>query len=245
MCYSRMNLVAEEPDKIDLMHFIRPRVGNARSKWSEAHPLGPPLRITDNGVATVVQPAKVMRYLGFYLDPQLRFREHVHHYATKACSATVALRMLGNSVRGLTRMISVGFTSPMSLTYGKESWRHPHWKRIKWIHKELRVAQSRAARWITGGFRTTPIGALEIAASLLPVKLAINRLTIQFSMRARTLHSVHPIIAHLPRLWHKSRLNISPPLPLRETEDCRRDYADHPYSSDCISGRQRQNRCAP
>ena len=126
--------------------------------------------------------------------------------------------MLGNSVRGLTSYdkcrIYISNILPV-LTYGKELWWNPHWKRIKWIHKELQVAQSRAARWITGGFRTTPIGALEVTAGLLPIKLAINRFMIQFAIHARMLHTGHPIVAHLPRLWHKSRLNITPPFPYK------------------------------
>ncbi|KAI0069733.1 hypothetical protein K474DRAFT_1566293, partial [Panus rudis PR-1116 ss-1] len=49
-----------------------------------------------------VQPKPIIRYLGFYLDSKLTFKEHIRFYATKASSASQCMRMLGNSCRGLS-----------------------------------------------------------------------------------------------------------------------------------------------
>ncbi|KAI0072725.1 hypothetical protein K474DRAFT_1604529, partial [Panus rudis PR-1116 ss-1] len=49
-----------------------------------------------------IQAKPVIRYLGFYLDAKLTFKEHIRFYATKACSATHCVRMLGNACRGLS-----------------------------------------------------------------------------------------------------------------------------------------------
>ncbi|KXN86802.1 hypothetical protein AN958_09597, partial [Leucoagaricus sp. SymC.cos] len=42
------------------------------------------------------------RYLGFYFDHQLTFCEHVQYYSTKAIAMVHAMKMLGNSLRGLS-----------------------------------------------------------------------------------------------------------------------------------------------
>ena len=84
------------------------------------------------------------------------------------------------------------------MTYGAHLWWHPKWKGQKWIIKELLSTQYRAARWITGAFRTTPVGALEIAAGLMPIKNSINQLMHKAAYRVHTLHRGHPIRAHLP-----------------------------------------------
>lgn len=85
----RLGLI-QESDKLELMHFIRKRKG-CTPTWSQNKLLGPQLRAFENGCEVIVKPKAVMRYLEFYLDPQLTFREHIRFYATKACSTMVAL----------------------------------------------------------------------------------------------------------------------------------------------------------
>ncbi|KXN84520.1 hypothetical protein AN958_12398 [Leucoagaricus sp. SymC.cos] len=46
-------------------------------------------------------PKTFWRYLGFYFDRQLTFREHVQYYSTKAISTVHTMGMLGNSLQGL------------------------------------------------------------------------------------------------------------------------------------------------
>lgn len=52
------------------------------------------------------------------------------------------------------------------LTYGLPLWYRPVFKGQKWIYKDLGSVQSLAARWITGCFHTTPLGALDILVGL-------------------------------------------------------------------------------
>jgi hypothetical protein len=52
--------------------------------------------------STMLVPKLFWRYLGFYFDKSLSFKEHVRYYSTKAFSMVLAMRMLGNSSRGLT-----------------------------------------------------------------------------------------------------------------------------------------------
>ena len=41
------------------------------------------------------------RYLGFYFDQYLFFKEHVHYYFTKALSTIKVIGLLGNSTKDL------------------------------------------------------------------------------------------------------------------------------------------------
>ena len=145
-----------------------------------------------------------MRYLGFFLDPSLSFREHIRIYSTKACSTTGALRMLGNSARGVDptskRKLYLSNVLPV-LLYGAQLWWHPQWKGRKGIGRMLQRAQGRAARWITGCFRTTPLGSMDLLAGLIPVQIQVDRYMTRAGLRARTLHDGHPTRALLPAAW--------------------------------------------
>ncbi|GJE98412.1 hypothetical protein PsYK624_146420 [Phanerochaete sordida] len=178
-----------ETDKLELMHFrkrTRPR----------ATTLGPDLVLQIAGRLHRVTPKEEMRYLGFYLDPALSFRSHIKFYTTKATSTVAALRMLGNSVRGLSpiskRKLYISNVLPLML-YGAQLWWTPTWAGRKWAANLLQKAQSRAARWISGCFRTTPVGAMDMAAGLIPVRPQIDQYMKRAAIRLTALPAVHPI----------------------------------------------------
>ena len=78
-----------EYDKSEIFHFSR------------AHNnLNPELDLLAIGASTL-KPKTYWRYLGFYFDQYLSFKEHVWYYSTKALSTVKAMGMLGNSSRGL------------------------------------------------------------------------------------------------------------------------------------------------
>lgn len=209
---SRLGLGIEH-DKLELMHFVKPRTPAA----SESHPLGPDIVICADNEQARVRPKSIMRYLGFFLDPSLSFRHHVKTYTAKACSTVQAYRMLGNSVRGMSppdrRRLYISNILPIAL-YGAQLWWHPSWKRTKWIAQELQKIQSRAGRWITGCFRTTPAGSLDILARLIPIRHQVNKHMRDAALRIRTLPESHPLRASMPPYWRTNALNIVGPLPL-------------------------------
>ncbi|GJE94382.1 hypothetical protein PsYK624_105510 [Phanerochaete sordida] len=183
----RLGLQAE-PDKLELMHFPK----RTRPK----HPtLGPDLVVRTDGQLLRVSPKATMRYLGFFLDPTLSFRAHVKHYATKATSTVAALRMLGNSARGLTpinkRTIYISNVLPLML-YGAALWWNAGWRGRKWAAGLLQTAQARAARWISGCFRTTTVGAMEMAAGLLPIRAQVDLHMHRSGLRLHSVHDKHP-----------------------------------------------------
>ncbi|KZV67103.1 hypothetical protein PENSPDRAFT_545836, partial [Peniophora sp. CONT] len=110
------------------------------------------------------------RYLGFFFDTFLSFKPHVTFYANKALSTVRALPMLGNSKRGLpprTKRLLYITNIRSVMLYGHLCWFNCNKPRVELV-KILTKAQSAACRWITGAFRTSPIGGLGIAASILP-----------------------------------------------------------------------------
>ncbi|KAJ1301861.1 hypothetical protein OPQ81_009088 [Rhizoctonia solani] len=88
----KLGLEFELP-KSELIHFIRP--------YSKCNS-NPTLTISDSGTDVVIHPLDVIRWLGFYLDRKLNFKEHVKNMATRALGTIAGLRMLANTVRGLS-----------------------------------------------------------------------------------------------------------------------------------------------
>ena len=205
--------LAIEASKYELLHFRR-----ARTPWSASFPLGPPIALQVPGQPIVrVNPTASVRYLGFFLDPRLSFKAHIRFYATRAASTVNSLRMLGNSIRGMApvhrRRLYISIVIPV-MTYGAQLWWHPRWKGLKWALHEFQRAQSRAARWITGAFHTTPIGALEIFAGLVPIRHQIDKFMKKAALRVRTLPSSHPLRASLPPYWVINEHAVQAPYPL-------------------------------
>ncbi|RXW12052.1 hypothetical protein EST38_g13802 [Candolleomyces aberdarensis] len=85
--------LAFEHDKTELFHFTRARTGFDRSL-----DLGYAPYTGDNPL----KPKTFWRYLGFYFDRKLTFKEHARYYTTKALTTVMEMRMLGNSTRGLS-----------------------------------------------------------------------------------------------------------------------------------------------
>ena len=77
-----------EHDKSEIFHFSR-----------AYNNLNPELDLLAIDVPTF-KPKTYWRYLGFYFDWCLPFKEHIWYYSTKTLSTVKAIGMLGNSSRG-------------------------------------------------------------------------------------------------------------------------------------------------
>jgi len=75
--------------------------------------------------APTLKPKTYWRYLGFYFDRCLSFKEHVQYYSTKALSIVKAMGMLGNSTKSLLsfqkRLLYRSYVVPI-VTYGFRLW---------------------------------------------------------------------------------------------------------------------------
>src|SRR5258707_14060874 len=102
--------------KNKLIHFTRSTRGRHAGD-------GPSIIIPTNtpDKLKTVKPAKSIHYLGVWLDSQLNFNEHIQKTTSKALTATHALRILGNSIRGMhqahARKIYIGAIHPIAM-YG-------------------------------------------------------------------------------------------------------------------------------
>lgn len=173
-----------EIDKLEIAHFV-PRGFN-----------GPYLPITishNSQTVTKVPDKSAWRYLGFFLDPHLRFDYHVKYYSSKAMSTVRGYPMLGNSNRGLIpmqkRLLYVSCILPI-MSYGFRLWYNPTHPPQRHL-RLFKLTQSAAARWILGAFRTSPIGGMEILAGLLPIPIQLKRLYQQTIVRFSSLPPSH------------------------------------------------------
>ncbi|CAA7267579.1 unnamed protein product [Cyclocybe aegerita] len=132
------------------------------------------LGYTPHTGATPLKPKTFWRYLGFYFDHGLTFHEHVRYYATKAFTTVQAMRMLGNSTRGLSpkqrRLLYWSCVVPIA-TYGYRLWYFD------------------GAR----AFHTSPTGGLEALVGLIPVHLMLKKLATHAVYRVATLSDTHPL----------------------------------------------------
>ena len=120
---------------------------------------------------TPLKPNPYWQYLGFYFDRALTFKEHTHRYSTKALTTVRAMVRLENSTRGISpkhkRLLYRTCVLPVA-TYGSHLWNYEGC-RNKGPLSELKSMQAKAARWITGSFRTAQNGAVETIAGLPPI----------------------------------------------------------------------------
>ena len=77
--------------------------------------------------------------------------------------------------------------------------------------KELSKIQRQAAIWITGAFRTSPSGAVESLAGLMPVHLHLCKLASRSHARLHTLADAHmsrmvALDVYSPMIWHNPAL---------------------------------------
>ncbi|XP_006454877.1 hypothetical protein AGABI2DRAFT_114622 [Agaricus bisporus var. bisporus H97] len=63
----------------------------------------------------------------------------------------------------------------------------------------LRLTHNQGARWITGAFRTSPMGAMSAMAGLMPLHLQLKKLFERSVIRINTLHPHHPVLSLLER----------------------------------------------
>jgi len=78
-----------EHSKTKLFHFTRAH-----------HSPNPSINLSLVG-GPVISLKPIWQYLGFYFDRRLNFNYHTHFYATKCLSTLSAMKILGNSSRGL------------------------------------------------------------------------------------------------------------------------------------------------
>jgi len=176
-----------EHDKSEIFHFSRAHNDS-----------NPELDLSAIGAPTL-KPKTYWRYLGFYFDRRLSFKEHVRFYSTKALSTVKAMGMLGNSTQGLLplqkRLLYRSCVVPIA-TYGFRLWYFAG-APTKAQVSLLVTMQCKAAFWILGAFHTSPTGGIEALAGLIPIHLHLKKLVKRSCLRTATLPSQHVLMSLL------------------------------------------------
>ena len=195
-------------DKTELIHFHRKR----RGQIQEPHiNLQPP-----QGLARVVRPEAHLRWLGMFFDQKLCWKKHVEIMSRRALSTISGLRVLANTIRGVSvanaRLLYKTVVLPV-LTFGSPVWYTG--TKQKSLIKPLEHAQNEGLRWLLGAFRTTPSAEMHHIGAIVPIPFLLQRLTTNAATRLLTLPASSQVLARLPPEWPEH--SDAPPVPLPHT----------------------------
>ena len=190
-----------DKDKRELMHYTRRQQDGS-----------PAIRLPENnGTISTIPTSSTVRWLGVYFDRKLLFNKHIAKITSKAEAAVASISMLANTIRGLShyhlRQLYQTCILPV-ISYASVVW----WTGKKRHAQAISKVQNRAIRLICAAFRTTPIHALEIEASIPPIPLFLDSANKRAAIRFNKLSTNNPILQRLPNEWRTNN-NSPPPLP--------------------------------
>jgi hypothetical protein len=212
---SRLHDVGMPVDKgkCDAMHFTRKR-GLGSPAFCPEMPNGEKLHVTAQ---------KNMHWLGFFFDRQLLWTQHVDIMCNRAMSKVHGLKILGNSVKGMRldnrRQLFNTIIIPV-LTYGVPLWYRGADKRQGKLVQKMQRVQNAALKSMLGAFRTSPVRAMEHIASIIPMRLRIERLMARAAVCLRTLPVLLQPLMRMPDAWHppgepRQAIPVAAPRPIK------------------------------
>ena len=141
-----------------------------------------------------LQPKSVIRWLGVWLDTKLLFKFHVEKKIADADRILSSMIRLSNTERGLSfqamRQLYIACITSVA-DYGVPVW----WKKDKQQHllDKYQTLQNKALRKVLGAFKSSPIRAMEIEASLPPPVIRFQKLCKNYALRLLTIDEEHPL----------------------------------------------------
>jgi len=151
-------------------------------------------RIEMNGVA--IERTATIKALGIILDEKLQYHEHVRARVAKAMAVLGQIAGLTRCSRGAgarsMRTLIVSTVLPV-LTFGSAVWFVPGRRGMQQLLDMMQPVMKKAAKLVSGGYRTASRAALEVEADLMPVELQLQKLSFAFAARCRALPPSHPL----------------------------------------------------
>lgn len=167
--WAESNAVRPETSKTEAILFSRKR---AHRKCQA------PIRV---GEQTVRFAPEATRWLGIWLNSELRLVENRHRRIAKARQAEAALRHIASkygvppaSTRNLQSAIVQG-----TMLYGAELT----WNGKKTVEKEYQDAINRIGRATLGAFRSTPLGIVAAESGFTPARALLDHRQASFTRR--------------------------------------------------------------
>jgi hypothetical protein len=153
-----------------------------------------------------------MRVLGVWVDPKLQWKEHVKKVTRKGNASFEALSRLSASTWGpsmrRSRLIYSAVVRPAML-YGSQVWgaRDDGEPIAKSTLQPIQAIQNKCLRRVTGGYKRTPVAALEKETGVPPCDIYIDTIALQRAITVRA----HPVEAEISRtlndIWHAAAPN--------------------------------------
>ena len=176
--------VTFEIEKSEFIHFCHRK-----------EPPTSPLILNNN---ITLEPKEVVRWLGIWFDRRLNFKTHIDKRLQLANGALSRIRNLASVSRGLhchaLRQLYLACVTSV-LDYGSILW---HGRRgTSMLSNKCQKLQNQALTIITGAYKGSPIKALEVEASILPVKVRHQKQLIFYGIRILRLQRDHVIQEHL------------------------------------------------
>ncbi|KAF8684340.1 hypothetical protein AX14_004144 [Amanita brunnescens Koide BX004] len=204
LAYIGLNI---EPSKTELIHFYAFQHDTSTRTLARTHQ--PSLNFEWNGTDFSIKPVQVWRYLGFFFTPTLDWSYHIQYYTNKAFSSVRACGMLGNSIRGIgPKQRSLAYQTCVLpiLSYGLALWYAPQGVGIIRHLKRMERVHAFALGWITGSFRTSPIGARGVIAGIPPLRIIFDLRFHGLRARLTTLDDYHIASSSRSLRWTDPRI---------------------------------------
>ena len=190
-----------DPSKSELIHF---------SRRQDPHLLRP-LVLPDGSI----NASPVVRWLGIFFDQKLSFHHHLRILCNRARTAATGLRVLSNTVRGLSqkhlRALHKTCILPI-ITYASPLWFHPDRPLQAHLHK-LDTVQNMTLRLICGTFKTTPVKGLQVIAHQPPIREVLSKFSSNAARRLSRIPTSSPVFQRLPADWKKASHQSHTPIP--------------------------------
>ena len=151
---------------------------------------------------------EVTRWLGVWLDSQLRLTSHINERVKRARTAEILIKGLTKTyglVPGLVRRIQLSVVQSMAL-YGAELW----WKSRKNHERTIQQMLNRQARSIIGMYPSTLLHPLLCEAGLIPASTLLDYRQRSYAYRLLYLPDQHPAKEILPASLRVGDISFQP-----------------------------------
>ena len=181
-----------EPDKTKLIYFRRHGEHTGHEPPPYIH-----LSLPSLNTYYRVSYSNTLRYLGFFFNHKLDWKQHVEVMCNQTHATLKALQILGNSICRLDharwRLAYNAICLP-ALTYGCQMW---FTSKQKTLVKKLQTVQNKAVRIILGTFHTMPQEPLHQLLTIFPMEVRLNMLLQNSALHLYKVPQESQLLRHL------------------------------------------------